>query len=306
MKIAFFGTPDFAIPSLELLVKSKHKVVCIVCQPDKPVGRGGKIEFSPVKQFGLTHGIPVLQPERISNEVHILDKYKPDIIVTCAFGQILKQNVLDYCKQGVINVHASLLPKYRGSSPIQWAIINGEKVTGVTIMQTDIGLDTGDIILSSKINIGDDETAGELFERLSVLGAEMLLDALETGARTPQDHSQATQYPMLSKEKAQIDFTKTAEEIRNFVRGMNPWPVAWFEHEGEVVRVYKASAIALDSNTPPSGHPFVSKGSISCGGKFVVPCADGFVSLDVIQLPGGKVLPAKDYINGRRIKIPSQ
>jgi len=280
MKVAFFGTPSFALPSLAALVRSKHKVVCIVCQPDKPVGRGGKIVHSPVKQFGLTHGIPVLQPERISNELHLLDKYKPDIIVTCAFGQILKQNLLD--RYSVINVHASLLPKYRGSSPIQWAVINGEKVTGVTIMQTDVGLDTGDIILQEKIDIGEDETAGELFERLSVLGAEVLLKAIKMTTRTPQDHSQATQFPMLSKEKAQIDFTKTAEEIRNFVRGMNPWPVAWFEHGGEVVRVFKAS---------------VGKGD------FCLACKNGFVTFDIIQMAGGKVLPAKDYINGRKIRI---
>jgi len=288
MKIAFFGTPSFAVPSLEKLVMSgKHEVVCIVTQPDKPVGRGGQVQFSPVKQFGLDHGIPVLQPEKISNEVEVLDKYKPDVIVTCAYGQILKQNVLDYCKHGVINVHASLLPKYRGSSPIQWAVINGEQKTGITIMQTDIGLDTGDIILVQEIEVGDDDTAGDLFGRLSVLGAETLLKALDqveagTATRTPQNHKLATQFPMLSKEKAQIDFGKTAEQIRNFVRGMNSWPVAWFEHGGEVIRVYKAS---------------VGKGD------FCKPCKDGFVNFEVIQMAGGKVLPAKDYINGRKIRI---
>lgn len=288
MKVAFLGTPSFAVPSLQALEDCKeHKIVCIVCQPDKPVGRGGKIEPSPVKQFGLTHGIPVLQPERISNEINLLDEYEPDILVTCAFGQILKKNVLDYARYGVVNVHASLLPKYRGSSPIQWAIINGEKVTGVTIMQTDTGLDTGDTILTVETKIGDDETAGDLFDRLSVLGAEALLKALgQIGAGTvkltPQDHKKATSFPMLAKAKAKIDFAKTGEEIRNFVRGMSPWPVAWFEYEGEVIRVFKASV----------GE-----------GDFHVPCKDGFVTFDVIQMAGGKKLPAKDYINGRKIRI---
>jgi len=287
MRIAFFGTPSFAVPSLEGLVRSKHEVVCVVCQPDRAVGRGGKIEFSPVKQFGLTHGIPLLQPEKISDEVGLLDEFKPDIIVTCAFGQILKQNVLDCCKHGVINVHASLLPKFRGSSPIQWAIIKGETKTGVTIMQTDIGLDTGDMILTRETEIGKDETAGELFERLSVFGAEALLEALDliekgVAVKIPQDHTKASQFPMLSKERAKIDFGMSAEEIRNFVRGMNPWPVAWFEHGGEVVRVFRAS---------------VGKGD------FCLPCKGGFVNFEVIQMAGGKVLPARDYINGRKIRI---
>lgn len=288
MKVAFFGTPSFAIPSLESLVKSvRHRVVCIVCQPDKPSGRGGQMIFGPVKQFGLDNGIPVMQPEKISSEVELLDAYKPDVIVTCAYGQILRQNVLDYCKHGVINVHASLLPKYRGSSPIQWAVINGERVSGVTIMQTDIGLDTGDIILAEETEVGENETAGDLFNRLSVLGASTLLKALDqieagTVIKLPQDYEKATSFPMLSKEKAKIDFEKTAVEICNFVRGMNPWPVAWFEHQGEIVRVFKASV----------GQ-----------GDFSLPCKDGFLSLDIIQMPGGKVLPAKDYINGRKIRL---
>lgn len=290
MNVAFFGTPDFAVPSLEALAApdSKHTAVCIVCQPDKPVGRGGKIEFGPVKQFGLTHGIPVLQPEKISREIRSLDKYAPDIIVTCAFGQMLRQNVLDYCRHGVINVHGSLLPKYRGASPIQWAVINGERTTGVTIMHTDIGMDTGDIILCAETNIGETETAGELFVRLSRLGASTLADALDqiengTAKRIPQDHAQATYFPKLAKESALIDFeNRTAQEIVNFVRGMNPWPVAWFEHGGQVIRVFRARAGK---------------------GDFHVPCKDGFVTLEIIQLPGGKILPAKDYINGRKIRV---
>jgi len=311
MKIAFFGTPDFAIPSLEALLQSPHEIVCIVTQPDKPQGRGMHIAYSAAKKFGNAHQIPVLQPERISREVTILDPYKPDIIVTCAFGQILKQNVLDYCKYGVINVHGSLLPKYRGSSPIQWAVINGEKVTGVTIMHTDAGLDTGDIILRESIEIKDNETAGELFERISHLGAEVLLRALTklengTAPRISQNSTgqEPSKFPCLSKETARIDFAvKSAEEAVNFVRGLNPWPVAWFEHDGQVIRVYKASVvfeprgIVSDLRSGLPGSVFIIKD------KLFVNCVKGCIQLETIQLEGGKILPAKDYMNGRKIHI---
>jgi len=285
MRIAFFGTPDFAIPSLRAIRK---KVVCIVTQPDKPIGRGGKVQYSAVKKFGLEHKIPVLQPEKISKELEILDKYKIDLIVTCAFGQMLKQNVLNYCKYGVINVHGSILPKYRGSSPIQWAIIKGETKTGVTIMHTDIGMDTGDMILVKELEIGAEETAGELFERMAELGAKALVEVLKqikkgTNTRTPQNHDEATKYPMLNKETAKIDFENMmAVEVVNWVRGMNPWPVAWCIHDDKVVRVFKASV----------------------GDKGLVKkCKDGSVQLDIIQLEGGKVLPTRDYINGRKIQL---
>jgi methionyl-tRNA formyltransferase len=263
-----------------------HELVCIVTQPDKPSGRGGKVTHSPVKQFGLTHGIPVLQPEKISDEINLLDEFKVDVIVTCAYGQILRQNVLDYCKHGVINVHASLLPKYRGSSPIQWAVINGECVTGITIMQTALGLDEGDIILQRDCYIPEDFTARDLFDSLSQLAGLALMHALDriakgTATWTPQNHAEATSYPKLTKEMARIDFSKTRREIINFVRGMYSWPVAWFDHKGQVVRVYKASE----------------------EGCFCFACADGYVSFDVIQLDGGKALPARDYINGRKIRV---
>jgi len=276
MKIAFFGTPDFAIPSLRaLLMRKKHKVVCVVCQPDKPSGRGMGTVFSPVKKFALEHKIPLLQPERISKELKLLDPYNPDIIITCAFGQILRQNVLDYCKYGVINVHASLLPKYRGSSPIQWAIIKGEKTTGITIAQTELGLDTGDILHTVLCDIGDNETAGELFVRLANLGATALLDALEkiengTVKRIPQDHAQATHYPMLKKEDGKIDMSKTPTEIVNLVRGLNPWPGTYFSSNIGDIRVHKASVV------------------------------DGKLQLDIVQAPGKRAIPYKDFLNGHK------
>ena len=296
MRVAFFGTPDFAVPSLRALISSdKYEVVCIVAQPDKPVGRGGKVVYGAVKKVGLEHSIPVLQPDRISNEVGILDEYAPDIIVTCAFGQILRQNVIDYCKYGVINVHGSLLPKYRGSSPIQWAIIKGETKTGVTIMHTDIGLDTGDIILMREMDIGAEETAGELFVRMSELGATALLEALDqisagASARIKQSDTgiEPSKYPMLNKDMAKIDFDNmTAVEVVNFVRGLNPWPVAWTEYKGQKVRVYRASVVDNVGDR-----------------ELLIKCGDGgWVRLDVIQLEGGRVLLTRDYINGRKITL---
>ena len=304
MKIAFFGTPSFAVVSLEVLVKSKHEVVCVVTQPDKPVGRGGRVEFPPVKKVALEHNIPVLQPHRISKELALLEQYKPDIIVTCAFGQMLRQNVLDLCKFGVINVHASLLPKYRGASPIQHCIINGDKVTGVTIMQTDIGMDTGDIILVKEVEIGESETAGELFERLAVVGAEALLEALEeieqgVAKRVPQNHADATHYPMLNKEDGRIDFSKTAQQIRNQIRGMNPWPIAFFEYKGEVVRVYSASV----SNKEEVAEKVVGEVVRADKSGLAVQCGEGILFIEKIQASGGKVLSARDFLNGKRIEV---
>jgi len=279
MKVAFFGTPDFAIPSLRALFECKeHEVVCVVCQPDKPSGRGMDTIFSPVKKFATQHNIPVLQPEKISKEVELLDKHKPDIIVTCAFGQILRQNVLDYCKHGVINVHASLLPKYRGSSPIQWTIINGETQTGITIMQTDIGMDTGDILYQVPCDIGETETAGELFNRLSVMGAEALLHTLDVISRNeaiprPQNHAEATHFPMLKKESGRIDFNKSPKEIVNFVRGMNPWPCAYFKSNLGDIRVHKAGV------------------------------SNGKLRFEIIQMAGGKPMTYKEFTNGRKLEI---
>ena len=291
MKIAFFGTPEFAVPSLLAVLGSRHEVVCVVAQPDKPSGRGGgSVVVGAVKRCAMERGVAVLQPEKISKEVEILGAYKPNIIVTCAFGQILKQNVLDYPKHGVINVHASLLPKYRGSSPIQWAIINGETKTGVTIMQTDIGLDTGDIILMRELGIGKCETAGELFPRLAELGARALIEALDiiengTAVRTPQNHDDATKFPMLNKDMAQLDFNKTAVELVNFVRGLNPWPVAWVGFGGETLRVFRASAM---------------ENGYTNARELLFPCADGVLRVDELQPPNKKRMTARDYLNGRR------
>jgi methionyl-tRNA formyltransferase len=316
MKIAFFGTPEFAIPSLTALVRSSaHEVVCVVTQPDKPSGRGGEVRMGAVKQFALANGIAVLQPERISNTVNILDPFKPDIIVTCAFGQMLRENVLKYCNYGVINVHASLLPKYRGSSPIQWAVINGEKTTGITIMQTDIGMDTGDIILKVPVEIEENETAGDLTVRLAEIGALALLKALEqienkTARFCPQNNFEASVFPMLSKETARINWTRSAFEINNLIRGLNPWPIAYFS-SGVDVRVYRATPIDLEqAKQIPYLHfddkSFVQFGTVlhasSTHGMFIC-CNRSVLRLDVIQIPGGRAIETRDFLNGRSFAV---
>ena len=326
MRVVFMGTPVLAAAALAGLHEAGYALPLVVTQPDKPQGRGRGVVFCPVKQFGLTHGIPVLQPQKISDEVQILDNSKPDVIVTCAYGQILRQNVLDYCRHGVINVHASLLPKYRGSSPIQWSIINGEKQTGITIMQTDAGMDTGDIILQMPAKIDEGETAGELFVRLSVLGAEALvkvLEQIESGVakRVPQNNLEATVFPMLSKEDGRIHWTQHAIVIANLIHGLNPWPVAYFLSGGCTVRVHRAMPFSLEEmekkypfikvNTDSDPQalrsilvPIVSTplGTVlhasSAHGMFVL-CQSSVLRLDEIQIPGGRKIPTREFLNGR-------
>lgn len=277
MKVAFFGTPEICIPTLRALLASHHKIVCIVTQPDKPKGRGGELSTSAVKKFAIENNIVCFQPEKISREIEKLFAKieEPDVIVTCAFGQILRQNVMDYCKYGVINVHWSLLPKYRGASPINFAIIAGEKKTGITIMQTDIGIDTGDIITQTECEIGDTETAGELAGRLSMLGADALLDALDKieqckATRTPQDHTKATYFPMLKKSDGEIDWGKNAHDIVNFVRGMNPWPCAWAHSTHGVVKIHRAHT------------------------------EHGDLVIDIIQANGTRPMSMRDFKNGHK------
>lgn len=304
MKIIFLGTPDFSAHVLKALIDSRHEVVGIVTQPDKPCGRGHKLMPSPVKVLAEANSIPVYQFNRISKECAPLKDLNADIMVTAAYGQILRQNVLDLTPKGVINVHASLLPKYRGSSPIQWCIIKGETQTGVTIMKTDIGVDTGDMILSKSLTIGETETAGELFDRLSVLGKDALLEALdliEEGKETytKQDESKMSHYPMLDKDSGKIDFNMTSRDIVNLCRGLNPWPIAFVSlNENDRLKVYKASKVDIDSNAKVG----TVLASDSKNG-LIVKCSDGAVSLDIIQTAGTKAMPAKDYLRGRKLQI---
>ncbi|MBO7214856.1 MAG: methionyl-tRNA formyltransferase [Clostridia bacterium] len=300
MKIVFLGTPDFAVPVLKAIHGSKHQILAVVTQPDRPVGRKAIITPCAVKTCALELGLSTLSYEKIRLEgVNDLKALNPDIMVTCAFGQILSQEILDIAKHGVINVHASLLPKYRGSAPIQYSIINGDKETGVTIMQTGLEVDSGDILMQSKLEIMPEETAGELFDRLSVLGAGAIvsaLDGIERGEITPvqQDHSKATHVKMIKKEDGVIDFNKSATDIKNLIRGFNPWPIAFTKYEGKTLKIFKASV--LDK----SG---VAGEVLSVENGITVATANGAIVLEEVQLEGSKRMSAKEFLLGHKIPV---
>lgn len=303
MKIVFMGTPDFAIPSLKMLTEEGYDVAAVVTQPDKPKGRGKKLAFPPVKEFALQKGISVLQPEKVKTVEFVdeLKKINPDLLVTAAYGQILPKEVLDIPKYGCINVHASLLPKYRGAAPIQWAIINGEKVTGVTTMFTDIGMDTGDMLLKAETEIDENITYGELHDKLAVLGADVLKKTLEklkdnTLVRIPQPHEQATYAPMIKKEMGLIDWKKSARSIHNLVRGTNPWPVAFSFYKNAKFKIWKT--IYEDSYKPDS-----KAGTILEAGKdgILVACGEGCLRILEIQFESAKRMSVREYLCGHKI-----
>ncbi len=302
--IVFLGTPDFAVPSLKALIENGYNIKAVFTQPDRPKGRGNKVQFSPVKEYALSQNIPVYQPEKIRTEENakILKELKPDLMITAAFGQILSKENLESAPLGCINVHGSLLPKYRGSSPIQWAVINGEKITGITTMYTDVGVDCGDIILKKELSIGEDETAGELFDRLSILGADALIETLklfENGKikRTPQNHEEATHFPMLEKSMGRIDFSKKSSEIKNLVRGMNPWPVAWAKCGDDILKIYSVTVLDEKSDFTP--------GTIICADSkngLKVSTGDGAILINTLQLPGKKAMDSKTFFVGNNLK----
>lgn len=302
MKIIFMGTPDFAVPSLRAIVKAGHQVVGVVTQPDRPRNRG-KVTFCPVKEEALKLGLKVFQYEKVRTQgADELDSLGADIMVTCAFGQILDKRMLDMTKGGVLNVHASLLPKYRGSSPIQWAIIKGEKTTGITIMKTALGIDTGDILLQEKVDIMPEETAGELFDRLAVKGGECIVKALslvESGQAvfTPQNESEASHYPMFTKESGSIDWSLSPEEIVNFIRGTNPWPSAYCRLNGKIFKIWKARTLRGDE---PTNRRYYMSGEMAVFfGKLCVSCGQcQFIVLQEVQIEGGKRMSAEDFMRG--------
>jgi len=306
MRIAFLGTPDFAVPSLRALKTAGYELAGVFTQPDRPKGRGKALSEPAVKVCAVELGLDVYQFERIKSAegVAALKKTAPELMVTAAFGQILSREILEIPPLGCINVHASLLPKYRGAAPIQWAVINGEKVTGVTTMFTDIGLDTGDMLLKKELEILPDETAGELFERLSVLGAEVLLDTLrqlEAGTlkRIKQDEAQASYYPMIKKEDGLLDFNASAGKIVNFVRGMTPWPGAYCFLEGERFKIGKAEESGLER---PAG---AVKGQVLAAdvkNGLVVAAAEGAVRLSRIQFSGQRMMDDIEYLRGHRLE----
>ena len=297
MRIAFLGTPEFALPSLSALIERGY-TLCVFTQPDKPVGRKAVLTPPPVKVLAEQHGIPVYQFEKIRSfdGCEALVAFQPDLCVTAAFGQLLSKKNLSIPKQGTINVHGSLLPKYRGASPIQSAIINGETHTGVTTMMTDIGMDTGDILLKKETAIGLNETYAQLSERLAVLGAELLtetLDRLENGSLIPipQDESEATCCHVLTRENGRIDFHKTAKEIHNLVRGTNPWPTAYAYLGDEMLKVYETQLTECHDDLLPGS-------LISKDDRLFVQCADDLLEVISLQMSGKKRMNADAFLRG--------
>lgn len=312
MKVVFFGTPDFSIPTLTKLIESKHEVIAVVTQPDKPVGRNGKVVFSPVKQLALQHNIPVLQYEKIRRDgVEDLIALNADVFVTAAYGQILSKEILEASKLGVFNVHGSLLPKYRGAAPIQWAVINGETTTGITILKSDVGMDDGDIISLTPVDVLPNETAGELFDRLADIGADCLLEALASAEKgtityTPQNHNEATVCKMLKKEISVIDFSKTNQQVKSLILGLNPWPVAEMNLIEGRFKVYRADVVSKQKQEQLNLTGVYAPGQILVANPkqgLIVACLDGLLEITEIQAENGKVMNAKSLLNGKKLEL---
>lgn len=306
MRILFMGTPDFAAETLNAMVSAGLDVRAAVSQPDKPKGRGHKLMPTDVKAAAQAADIPVYQPQSLKNNelIPLLDEIKPELIVVAAYGKILPEYIINYPKYGCINVHASLLPKYRGAAPIQRAIIDGESETGVTIMQMDKGLDTGDMLMSVKTQIGRYETAGELFDRLAVMGGELLVKAvhaIESGNINPvkQNDSEHTYAPMLSKADGKIDWTKSAYEISKLICGMNPWPVAYTEYNGEPLKITETYA---DEENDSEGMPGEII-SLEKGKGLRIVTGKGTLYVKTAQFYGSKRMNVEDYARGHEIKI---
>lgn len=302
MRVVFMGTPDFAVPCLERLYADGHEVVGVFTQPDKPKGRGNRMTPPPVKEKAMEYGIPVFQPRsmRDGEAMEILETLQPELCVVTAFGKILPKEVLEFPKYGCINMHASLLPRYRGAAPIQWCILNGEKTTGVTSMQMDVGLDTGDMLLRSEIEIGENETAGELHDRLSALGAELLsrtIDALLKGELHPekQKDEKSNYASMLTKDLSPIDFSKPAQTVHNQIRGLSPWPSAEMTLCGKHLKVH-ASVLCEDKAGAPGE-------VVESGKRLVISCGDGkCVEILTVQAQGKKAMPVADYLRGNPVE----
>ena len=276
MKIVFMGTPEFAESSLAALLSSRHQVIGVFTQPDKPKGRGYKLVPPPVKELAMAHSIPVYQPQKMRDgeALSILQELQPDLIAVVAYGKILPKEILELPKYGCINVHGSLLPKYRGAGPIQWSVINGEPVTGVTTMYMGEGLDTGDMILKKETPIGENETYGELHDRLKEIGAQALLD----------------------KKIAKLDFTKPAAELHNLIRGLSPWPVAHTTCNGKLLKVHRAILHDRDGSSGGGNNP----GAVIDRKKLIVACGQGSLELLEVQLEGGKRMSGEDFLRGRK------
>ena len=304
MRIIFMGTPDFSVPTLEALVASEHEVAAVVTQPDKPKGRGKEIHMSPVKECALKHNIPVYQPVRARDEAFVeeMRTLKPDAMVVIAFGQILPKSLLDLPKYGCVNIHASLLPKYRGAAPIQWAVINGDEETGITTMMMDVEMDTGDMLEKTVVKLNPDETGGSLFDRLSLLGGDLILSTLsklEKGEITPQpqDHAQATYVKKISKSMGDIDWTMDAVSIERLVRGLNPWPSAFTRWNGKMLKIWEAKVLPDLETKAPCGSVI----SASDEG-LKIQTGNGVLCVTSLQLEGKKRMDTAAFLRGYQVE----
>lgn len=305
MKILFMGTPDFAVPSLQALINGGHEIVGVFTQPDKPKNRGMKLQPPPVKVLALEHGIPVFQPTKLRDgtALETIQGLAPDLIVVAAYGRILPQEILDYPRLGCINVHSSLLPKYRGSAPIHWAVLNGDRETGVTIMKVVLALDAGDILAQSVTPIDPDETVETLHDRLADLGAKLLVETVVkitdgTVVSTPQQEDLVTHAPMLSRALSAMDFTRPARELHNQVRGLIPWPAAVTELNGVRCKIFSTSVLEETTGKTPGTVLAADKNGLklACGGGTVL-------QINELQADGGKRLKAADYLRGHPIPV---
>ena len=302
MKVVYMGTPDFAVKPLEALIEANYDVVGVFTQPDKPVGRKAILTPPPVKVVALENNIPVFQPDSLKNGVgvELLKDLNPDVVIVVAYGKILPKDFLDYPKYGCINIHGSILPEYRGAAPIQWSVLDGKELAGVTAMQMDVGLDTGDMLLTKTTKIGEDETSGELYDRLTVLGADLLIETLEKlpkGELTPvkQDDSKSSYASMLDKTMSPVDFTKSAWEVHNKIRGLDPWPVALTVLDGKNLKLF-SSHISEDLTGGKPGEAIVLKNGLA------IFCGDGkAVVVKDVQYEGKKRMAASDFFRGHPI-----
>ncbi|MDO4633410.1 MAG: methionyl-tRNA formyltransferase [Eubacteriales bacterium] len=305
MRVVFMGTPDFAVGTLEALLNSEHEVAAVFTQPDKPKGRGHAMQFTPVKETAVAAGVPVYQPLKV-RETEVIEQVRtlaPEVIVVVAFGQIIPQSILDIPKYGCVNVHASLLPKYRGAAPIQWAVIDGEERSGVTTMQMDAGLDTGDMLLKREVVLAENETGGSLFDKLSMVGAELLLEtltALEKGEVQPQKQPAESPTPyaaMLNKKMGEIDWQRSAVEIERLIRGLNPWPSAYTRLDGKTLKIWEASVMETgEENAVPGTVVSLENGQI------VISTGEGRLAVRELQLEGKKRMAADAFLRGYKLQ----
>lgn len=300
MNIVFMGTPDFAVPCLQALLDAGYPVTGVFTQPDKPRGRGYQLTPPPVKELALANQLPVYQPQtlRDGKALEKIREWKADLLVVVAYGKILPKDILDAPRFGSINVHASLLPKYRGAGPIQWAILNGETETGVTTMRIAEGVDTGDMLEQARLKIGENETADELHDRLSVLGAELLISTvkkMEAGTITavPQDNALATHAPMLDRDMSSIDFQKPAAQVHNLIRGLSSWPCASTVYQGKRLKVYRSHL--CDGKGKP--------GQLLDAKSFMVACGEGAICFDTVQYEGGRRMSGEEFLRGRKPSV---